>query len=46
MLFLRDRKVYAGLEFDNIKNIYASCDNYKVNVRKCKKNKIISLRLI
>ena len=38
MLFLRDRKVYAGLEFDNIKNIYASCDNYKVNVRNfCKR---------
>lgn len=38
MLFLRDRKVYVGLQFDDIKNINASCDNYKVNVNNfCKR---------
>ena len=30
--FLRDRKVYVGLDFENIKTIISTCDSCKVNL--------------
>ena len=32
MSFLRDKKLYVGLDFDNIRNINSTCDNCKVKI--------------
>ena len=46
MSFLRDRKIYAGLNFKNIKIIISTCDSSKVNLSNLYKKGSISCRSI